>query len=154
MPDLFTAAQKSAFEATQQDIHDTFARPITIFKTSQKTIITTNPEHNFIFDSGPNQTTTQDIIVSGVFQARILYKPDQATKMFSASDGGVIGQPQISQQMFKGDVRLKVTPDCAAYLIGVERVEFDNKIFSVNSESRPHGLFTPKFYNYYLTQLN
>ncbi len=153
MADLFTAVQKAAFEQTQQDIHDTFARPITIFKNSQKIVIFTNPEHNFIFDAGPNQTVTQDVIVSGVFQARILYRPDQPSNMFSASDGGVIGQPQLFQQIPQGDVRLKLDPTGAAFLKEATRVEFDDTVFNIKSDQRPHGLFTPKFYNFYLTRV-
>ena len=153
MADLFTPAQKAAFEQTQQDIHDTFARPITVYKNSQKIVIFSNPEHNFIFDSGPNQTTTEDVIVSGVFYARILYKPDQKDDMFRGGDGS-LRQDQLFQEKPKGEVRLKLDPTGAAFLNQATRVEFDGTIFNITADQRPHGLFTPKFYNFYLTRLN
>lgn len=150
--DYFTSSEKSSFEGLMQNVHDTYARPITMFKTSQKIIIFTNTEHNFIFDSGPNQTTTQDIIVSGVFQARILYKSDQPSEMYKGGDGN-LNQTQNFQQIPQGDVRLKVTPEGRDFLVDATRVEFDGTIFNIKSDQRPHGLFTPKFYNFYLTRL-
>ena len=152
MASLFTDAQKAAFEATQVQVHDTFARPITIFKNSQKTVIFSNPDHNFIFDAGPNQTTVQETIVSGVFNARILYKPDQKSDMFRAGDGA-LNQAQIFQQMPQGDVRLKLDITGRNFLLEATRVEFDGTIFNIKTDQRPHGLFTPQFYNFYLTRV-
>ncbi len=153
MADLFSPSQKAAFEQTQRDIHDTFARPITIFKNSQKTVIFSNPDHNFIFDAGPNQTVTEDVIVSGTFNARILYKPDQKDEMFKGGDGN-LNQTQNFQEMQLGEVRLKLDITGRNFLLDAKRVEFDGEIFNITSAQRPHGLFTPQFYNFYLTRLN
>ncbi len=152
MADLFSPSQKSAFEQTQRDVHDTFARPITIFKNSQKTVIFSNPDHNFIFDAGPNQTVTEDVIVSGVFNARILYKPDQPSNMFKGGDGN-LNQTQNFQQFAQGDVRLKLDITGRNFLVDATRVEFDGTLFNIKSDQRPHGLFTPQFWNFYLTRL-
>ena len=36
------------------------------------------------------------------------------------------------------------------YLKGTKRAEFDGRVFTMTSDERAHGLFTPQYYTFYL----
>jgi hypothetical protein len=131
------------------DLHATFARPISIFRQAQKIIISTTPNHNFIWDSSPTNDIVSNVAVSGVFQARIAYNKLQNRNQFGADKGD-----QVNFKIFEGDVRIKLDPTGAAFLDGATRAEFDGGIFEITTSVRPHGLFVPNFYTYFLKKLN
>ena len=51
MASFLTSAQKAAYEAVMQDMHDTFARTIYAYKESQKIIVSTDPNFNFLYNN-------------------------------------------------------------------------------------------------------
>jgi hypothetical protein len=131
------------------DLHATWARPISIFRQAQQVIIATNPAHNFIYDTSPTNDIVANIPVSGVFQARIAYNKQQTRNQFSTDK-----TEQVNLKMFEGDVRIKLDPTGAAFLEGASRVQFDGSTFEIINSQRPHGLFAPNFYTYFLKKLN
>ena len=79
MASLISAAQKAAFQSAFNDLHDTFARTIYIYKEAQSTVISTNPKYNSIYQQ--NQSRSQVVsrkVVSSSFQARITYDTDRS----------------------------------------------------------------------------
>lgn len=149
-----TDAQKNSLSNHFYDLHATFARPITIFKTAQETVAVSNPDNNYLFANAPFNSTVATVIQSGVFPARIQYGKKEQLNQFNAG-------PNMQNQIWlqEGEVRIKLDPTGAAFFAGCERVTFDGTVFKMSTSDRPHGLFIPsgsppKFYTYYLTKLN
>lgn len=146
-------SEKDDYDAQFFNLHKTFARPITIWKSAQQIVITTNPANNYLFESAPFNDTTNIIQVSGVFQARILYNKNEELKNFTTTNRNEASD-QINILRQAGDVRIRVDVTGANYLFDAKRVTFDGEIFNVTTSQRPHGLFNPNFYDFFLTKLN
>lgn len=153
MSDLFTAAEKQQLKQPFRDLHDTFGRDIVIWKTAQQVVISTNPSHNFFFESAPTNTQVQEIPVSGTFKARILYGKEQKRAQF-ASLQSQRSEDQINAKIEEGMVRIKVDQSGKNFLDGANRVTFDGNIFLIDTSPRPHGIFEPDFYTFYLKRVN
>lgn len=147
-----TTAQKTSYNDEFNNIHATFGRPITIYQTAQQTVLVTNEANNYMFQGAPDNSLTSKVIQSGVFPARILWGKKQTSDLFGLPRKG--GGIQNNLFLNEGEARIKLDPTGAAFLVGCERVQFDNTIFIVNTDPRPHGLFDPNFVTYYLKRLN
>lgn len=146
---FLTPSQEDSLGNVFFDLHATFARPVVIFQTATETIISTNPAHNFLFPQAPTNDVVQNVIQSGVFQARILYGKKQPSGPFASFKQG---QPVI--ELEDGEARIRLDATGSAYLAAAERVTFDGNILRVVTSARPHGLFAPKFNDFYLRKLD
>lgn len=145
MASFLTAAQKAAYESVMQDMHDTFARSIFAYKESQKVIVSTDPNFNYLYN---NVKGVSKIVRKSQFKsllARVLYMDKQTEVNF---DADVSSQIKVSHDI--GEVRIKLDADGYAYFKDAKRVEIDGRLFFKVTDVRPHGLFRPKFYTYYL----
>ncbi len=140
-------SQKTYLGDQFYNLHDTFARPILMFKTAKQTVISTNPENNLYFPDAPSNDETTEVIVSGCFNARIKYNPKQDLAFASTFRGA---DDQITLKTMEGVVRLKLDPTGASYLNNTQKARFDGQIYEVFSSKRPHGLFKPDFETFYL----
>lgn len=134
------------------NIHDTFSRPIAMYKNSEEVVINTNPNNNIFFPDAPFNDQIQNIIVSGMFNARIKYMTREDLNFFANSRGDADDQITIKIEM--GMVRIKLDATGAAYLFDAKRVKFDNDIFEPVTSKRPHGLFISDFYTFFLKKIN
>jgi hypothetical protein len=135
--------QKAAYSKAFYDLHDTFSRNIVVFKHPTATLISSQPEYNFLY----SQQTEAEILytpVSGVFPARI--KWESPYKVNDAKDI----RPTILANM----CRIKVKADALAFISGArgQRIEVDGRAVNWIGSSEAHGLFTPDFYNIYLRE--
>ncbi len=147
-----TSSQKTVLNDEFNNIHATFGRPITIYQTAVETVLVTNSGNNYLFENAPNNSLTQTVIQSGVFLARVLYGKRENMTPFNASQhNGASDQPMI--RLSEGEVRIKLDPTGAAFLASCARVQFDNTIFDVVTDKRPHGLFTPNFETFFLKKV-
>jgi hypothetical protein len=146
MGSLISNSDKEAFESVFDDIHDTFARDIKFIKEAQRVILSTDPNYNYLYKNTKGQiSSVQRKIVEATFKARILYVGRQNEGMF---DGEVDAQIKVEKHV--GEVRIKVDKEGYSYLKETKRCEFDGRKFSVISDEMPHGLFSPKYYTFYL----
>lgn len=152
MSSLFTNTEKSLLEDQMNYMHDSFMRPIVIYRKNNEVVIYENPQHDFIYQTAPTNTLTVNVPVSGVFNARILYGQKQILDNFNSIGGR--GQDQINIRKDDGTVRIKLDVTGAAFLEGAERITFDNMIFTIDGGKRPHGLFTPQYYTFTLKKQN
>lgn len=143
-----SAVIRANAEALLQDVHDTFARDIIVWKKAKEIVISTNPKHNFMFQSSPNNTKVEHIPVSGLFKARVLYGDSQ--KKNPISSPGREGEDQIGLTMPQGTVRLKIDNSGYNFVKDATRITLDGSVFEIDSDPRPHGLFEPKFTTIYL----
>lgn len=155
MASVISSGVKNLYESYFQTIsHDTFARPIYIFRQSENIVIATNPGNNMFFTNAPFNDQVQTIAVSGMFQARILYSKREDYEMFEPFGIRKLGGDQVNLRKEGGQVRIKLDPTGASYLFDAKRVTFDGEVFSIRTSQRPHGLFTPKFFDFYLQKEN
>lgn len=146
MGSLISNSDKEAFESVFDDIHDTFARDIKFIKEAQRVILSTDPNYNYLYKNvRGGVTSVERKIVEATFKARILYVGRQNEGMF---DGEVNAQIKVEKHV--GEVRIKVDKEGYGYLKEAKRCEFDGRKFSIISDEMPHGLFSPKYYTFYL----
>lgn len=150
--DRLSTTIKANAEQLLNDVHDTFARDIIVYKQAQQVIINTNPKHNFLFSTATNNTTVQNTIVSGVFKARILYGDKQTKSPITTTQAGRT-EDQTNIKLSEGLVRIKVDIFGANFIKDATRITIDDTIFTIDTDARPHGLFDPKYYTFYLKRL-
>jgi hypothetical protein len=146
MGSLINDSDKEAFESIFDDIHDTFARDIKFIKDAQRIILSTDPYYNYLYKNSKGQISSiKRQIVEATFKARILYVGRHNEDLF---DGETNAQIKVDKHV--GEVRIKVAKDGYEYLKEAKRCEFDGRKFSLVSDEIPHGLFSPRYYNFYL----
>ena len=147
MADLFTSSEKSDLESIFDDLHDTFGRNLIAYKESKKTILSTNADYNFLYNNvrGGATQTIKNVIQYTTIKARILYEDKQRETLYDRE-----ANAQIKVDRPVGNVRIKVDYDGYLYLKDSKRIELDGKTFVFDSDVRPFGLFSPKYYTFYL----
>ena len=76
---LISDSQKNTIKAIIDDIHETFARNITVYEEGEKILIAASPEFNGIYGRTSNgQKTTSKVIVSHTLNVRIKYINERA----------------------------------------------------------------------------
>lgn len=154
MASIISSGAKNLYESQFNIIHDTFARPISIYRQSENIIINTNVANNSLFYGAPFNDQVQSIAVSGIFNARVLYDKKELLGMFEPFGIRKLGGDQINLRKEESIVRIKLDPTGASYLFDAKRVTFDGEVFTIRSSQRPHGLFTPHFYDFWLQKEN
>ena len=147
MSSLLSAAQKAALQSRFGDLHDTFARDIYIYKEAQNVSITTSPNYNPKYDKNSvlSQTVTKKV-QKETFKARITYDTDRAEPYVSSPEI----DSQLKLKIPDGSVRIKIDQTGYNYIKEAKRIEFDGRRFSIESDVRPHGLFEPTYYTFFL----
>ena len=147
MASLLTSVQKAALQSAFDDVHDTFARDIYIFKEAKKIVISTDPNYNPIYDknSSLSKTVTKEV-QKQTFQARVMYNTDRAEPYISAPEI----DSQLKLKIPDGTVRIKIDQAGYNYIKGSKRIELDGRRFTIESDVRPHGLFEPTYYTFFL----
>jgi hypothetical protein len=139
MSDLYTDAEKAEVAANLLHLHDTFGRDIVVYKEAQKVIISTDPNYNYLYNSGGSTTTSvTNQPVKKIFKVRIRYDVDNKNLMSN------IGSSETSQ------VRIKLKKEDYTYISDAKRIELDGRMFHVDSDPRAHGLFDIQFYTLFL----
>jgi hypothetical protein len=142
--DLLTQDEKNAYSQVFINIHDTFSRPIFVWKLPDRTIISTTQDYNFLYLEQPDieQSFTP---ISGIFNARIKWNDPTISH----------DQKDIRETIRGNTCRIKVQADALAYISGAERVEIDGRpcnLINSTKVSQVHGLFTGDFYTLYLEE--
>tara|TARA_Y100000310_G_C20474238_1_gene711592 strand:+ start:305 stop:766 length:462 start_codon:yes stop_codon:yes gene_type:complete len=147
MSSLLNDSEKADFQKAFDSLHDTFARDIHIFKEAKKVVIATNENYNPIYNQNSSSIKTiTNQVQSGSFKARIKYDTNME-EGFMASDDV---DSQLKVKMPQGMVRIKLEKTGYEYIKEAKRVELDGRRFSIESDPRPHGLFSPTYYTFFL----
>ena len=148
MADLVTSSDKSDMESAIEDIHDTFARNITIFKNKKEVLISTNPvfksTYNALYNKLKHAPTTRKHVSQYTVKARIQYRPLQ-----DEEDEGGIGA-QVNVQFGIGELRLKLNAKAYTDLKFATKIEIDGILWRIVTDASRAGLFTPQYYVLYL----
>lgn len=146
MAGFLTQGQKDNIEAIIDRIHDTFARPITVFKIGTRTAIASSQNYNFIYRQQSANTVTTE--VSQTFQARIKY---------ISAEEELLPDPNAGQDKIilpAGSVKIKVNLEGYNYMKEAKRVELDGFRFSIKSNGKPLGMFGPQYYEFILLPID
>lgn len=139
----FNTAQKTAYSKVFYDLHDTFADQIVVFQNPKATLISSEPEYNFLY-AEQSAADIEYTPVSGVFSAVIKWESP-----YKVSDG-----TDIRPTILGNYCRLKVKADALQFINGArgQRIEVDGRTVNWIGSSEIHGLFTGDFYNIYLKE--
>lgn len=154
---LVSLSDAGDYQTAMQQLHATFARPITIYQTATQMVIATSPTHNFLYPdtpNNPNNTQVSDIVSSGVYLARIHYAKEQKTEIYENSELGANKVEQLNVKNKIGDVKIILDATGFAVAQTCTRVLFDSMVYQIRSDPRPHGVVGVYFYNLYLTPLS
>jgi hypothetical protein len=143
MASFLTQDQKADYGNVFNDLHDTFARPIIIYKIPKKVIISSNLEYNFAYQD-QEALTAQYIPVSGIFMARVSWQDPSALNGFK----------DIKEEIHGNIVKLKVKKDVFDFLDNAQHVEIDGRSVQFFGSTRPHGLFGIDFYTIFYEESN
>ena len=147
---LISDAQKTTIKAVFDDIHETFARTITVFEEGERVLIAASSTYNGIYGKtqGGNSSVSRTV-VSHTLKARIKYID---AKEESLADGQINSQLDIS--LINGSVR--ITVDGAGYdiLREAKRCEFEGRKYEIVSKGQPTGIFGPQYYHFFLKPLD
>jgi hypothetical protein len=143
---LISASERTALNAVLDDVHETFAREITVFKEASQIVIITDPNFNPLYNTAGQTTSYVNTPVYKTFKVRIHYNND-VNKQYWTEPGLA---SQIKLEVIAGSVRIKIRADDYDYIKDGRRFDVDGKRFVLNSTFRPHGLFDNQYYTLYL----
>ena len=138
MAEFLTPSERESIAANLLDLHDTFGREIIVYKEAQKVIISTDPNFNYLYkNTGTQNQSVQNVPVKKVFKARIRYDTDRSLEYFGETDT----QVKVNRVDPSSSVRIKLKIEDYDYIKDAKRVEFDGRMFHIESDPRLHGLF-------------
>ena len=146
---LISDSQKNQIKAIIDDIHETFARNITVFEEGEKVLISASSEYNAIYGRARTGSTTTKTVVSHTIKARIKYIDAQEETL---SNSSIDFQSDI--EIINGSVRITVNGDGFEILKEAKRCEFEGRSYKIVSKGNPTGIFGPQYYHFYLKPLD
>jgi hypothetical protein len=145
---LISESQKNTIKDIIDDIHETFARNITVYEEGEKILIASSSQFNGIYGrTSGGEATTQKTIVSHTINARIKYINADKDILNTSSSS------QLGIEFVDGLVR--ITIDLAGFKIlkDAKRCEFEGRKYTISSKGNPTGIFGPQYYHFYLSPI-
>lgn len=154
MASFLSDSLKNQIRSLNNDLHDTFAKSITVYKNSQQVYVATSPQYNSLYSrvgngSQPNVTNT---IISETFNARIYYTKSDEEFLSANPNIDSAGSNRIIIPM--GSIKIVVPSGAKDFLKEARQVEFDGCRFSIESDGEPIGLMHDQFYRFFLIPLD
>jgi len=152
MAGFLSENQKTNIKSIIDQIHDTFAREITVFKIGQRTVISSSANYNALYRQQSANTETTE--VSQTFQARIKYVEMSETLLQDSQSNSSYSSGQDKIILPAGTVKIKVNLEGYEYVREAKRVELDGRRFSIKSDGKPLGMFGPQYYEFILIPMD
>lgn len=152
MSSLIGPSAKAILENAAQQVFDTYKRPFTLYIEAATANISTNPNYSRFGQHDQNvfnpAVNPQAFVVSGT-----IYYPNQQPWDYVEPQSRTNYQQDKLRESF-GQVRIKVDPSGYALMQGVKLVNLDGFNFKLVQNARPHGMFTPQRYTFYLVKVD
>lgn len=144
MGSLISDADKVRIGAVFNDMHDTFARDVTVFQRENEIFVATSSSYNALYKRLSNQQTTRSKVTQHTVKARILYRQDQKEIDLPGT------RAQVNVPLGEGVVRVKI--DEAGYQLfkKATNIEIDGEALRIVTDAGRIGPFTVHFYTLYL----
>jgi hypothetical protein len=150
MASLLTNAEKTTCNNAMNDLHDTFARDVSVYKDAVITVSTPSQSYNTIYGNAGATTPISYTPQSSTVSARILYGRDYTSDFFASSQS----DSQLKIFLPEGQVRMIFKAADYSTVSQAKRIEFDSQKFAINSDFRAHGVFGVKFYTIFLKSVS
>ena len=141
---------KDSFAQAMLDLNGTEARPIIVFKTPQKTIISQNLSYNFVY--GDSTADVSYTPVSGIINARITYLDNLSRVGAFEGKYGVNAESDLRLRLFKSPVKIMIEEKDISYFLDCQDIEFDNKMFRMISPPNLHHYYGANLYKMFLEE--
>lgn len=140
--------EKNFINSAFDNIHETFARTITVISNPKLTVISSSPTYNYFYDKDSSDSETVEYTENKqTFKARIKYVNNSLEQIPGSS-------AQDKLMIPAGTVKIKVAEDGYLVLKEARKVEFDGRRYSITSDNKPYGMFGPKYYSFFLSPIN
>ena len=146
MASLLTDAEKTTCNNAMDDLHDTFARDVTVYKDAIVTVSSPSQSYNTIYGNAGATTPITYTPQSSTVSARLLYGKNYTEDYFASSQS----DSQLKIFLPEGEVRMIFKAADYTTVSQAKRIEFDSQKFAIDSDFRAHGVFGVKFYTIYL----
>lgn len=151
MPSLVNQKLMDRVSKKFADLHDTFAREITVYKNAKRVAIASSPTFNAIYGTSGATNNIEYQTVVKKFSAKVYYlKMDEEFFANSSQNSG--SQNKII--MPNGSVKIVVDPEGFLFIKEARKVEFDGITFAIKSDGNPIGLFGNNYYEFFLTPID
>ena len=139
---LISNEMRSGITSAMDDVGATFSREIYYSKKPEAVFISRNPE--YIHGYQETALISGFVPETGMFSGRIAH----VNRYFPRPFGFV--EYDIKNEVYRGEVRLRVDPSGKALLRNVQTIIIDEDYYEVNSDVRPHGFFGIEWYDIFL----
>ena len=144
MGSLIPDSDKLSVGSVFDDIHDTFARDIVVFKRDNEIFVATNSTYNALYSRIKNAPNVRTKVTQATVKARILYHQDQKELDIPGSHA------QLNVQLGEGVVRVKINEAGYKLFSQASKIEIDGELFRIVSDPSKVGPFVVKFYTIFL----
>ena len=141
MPSLISNAEKSLLANEFNDLHDTFSRLVTVYKTPERVVISSDNNYNFLYNDQESIEVTY-IPISGQFDCRIEWQDPSE----------MMGWGEIREEIRGNLCRVKAKKDFVDFIVDAEKIEIDGRPVQSMGTNRPHGLFNIDFYTLFFKE--
>jgi hypothetical protein len=147
---LISDSQKTAIKSIIDDIHETFARTITVFEEGERVLIAASSTYNGIYGKteGGGSSVSRTVVSHSV-KARIKYINADEQNL---ADGQINSQLDIN--LINGSVRITVDSDGYDILREAKRCDFEGRKYEISSKGQPTGIFGPQYFHFFLKPLD
>ena len=143
MSSLIDDTDKEDYQNALLDVFDTFKRKLVFYLEPKKVVISTNPSYSMFGDNSQNTDTVQ--LQPQRFEIYGTIKHQERQEFPYVDDKG-----ETKVKVMLGKCRIKISAADAARFMTAKNFEVDGMSYRLNSGPRPHGLFTPALYTFYL----
>lgn len=141
---LVPGSMRKSVRDALEDMHETFAREVVIFKRKTETFVSSSSStYNALYARLKNEQKTLGKVTQVNVKARIDYIDRQEKSNVSAVNA------QVNVPLPDGSVRLKIDQAGHALLKKSSRVEIDGQLYELVSDSSKTGTFEVHYYIMY-----
>lgn len=141
MSNLIPEDQKKSIDDVFDDIHDTFAREITMFKKEKQVFVATNNTYNALYSRIKNEKGSSKVVEEIKIKARVAYAGNFEF-LRQNSENEIMGIDIPSDH-----IRIKLNKEGYDILKQATDIEIDGELFNVSSDPAKSGMFSVKYYN-------
>ena len=143
--DLIDEAMRAEIRSALEDVHETFAREIKIFKRKAEVFVSTTSTYNALYSRlKKNQKKPLYKVEEFTAKARI----DYVDKQEKSALGGL--NAQVNVPLPEGMIRLKIDETGFSHLKTASSVEIDGDLYELISDSAKTGPFQVHYFVMYL----
>ena len=141
---LIDSSMRDNIRSALEDVHETFAREIKIFKRKAEVFVATTSTYNALYARLKNEKKPLHQVEEFTVKARIDYIDRQEKSALSGMNA------QVNVALPEGMVRLKIDEEGFTHLKTASRVEIDGDLYELISDSAKTGPFSVHYYVMYL----